>query len=69
MEIKVSELRKLIEESEEFSMSDFTSEQIKELANSKQKKKKIDKSYEKFKENYFAYSDDVKVSSRPKQDW
>lgn len=64
----MSELRKLIEESEEFSMSDFTSEEIKELA-SKQQKKKVDKNYEKFKEDYFTFYDDVKVSSRPKQDW
>ena len=65
----MSELRKLIEESEEFSMSDFTSEQIKAMAESKQIKKKTDKNYEKFKEDYFTFYDDVKVSSRPKQDW
>lgn len=65
----MSELRKLIEESEEFSMSDFTSEQIKAMAESKQVKKKTDKNYEKFKEDYFTFYDDVKVSSRPKQDW
>lgn len=64
------ELRKLIEESEEFSMSDFTSEEIKELAEKSTKKvKKVDKSYEKFKDDYFSYYDDVKVYSRPKQDW
>lgn len=48
---------------EDFSLSDFTTEELEELLNSG----KGDK--EKFKENYFKKYNDVKSSSLKRQDW
>ena len=53
------ELMKLAESMEEFSMSDFTVEDLNKLAG-----KEIN-----FKEKYFEYYDDVKDRTLKRQDW
>lgn len=53
------EMFKLAETMEEFSMSDFTVEDLEKLKNQSGN----------FKEKYFDYYDDVKDRSRKKQDW
>lgn len=53
------EMFKLAETMEEFSMSDFTVEDLEKLKNQG----------DSFKEKYFEYYDDVKDRSRKKQDW
>ena len=57
------EMMKLAESMEEFSMSDFTVEELEEMS-----KNKYD-GYSKYKEKYFQYYDDVKDRSLKKQDW
>ena len=56
------ELMKLAESMEEFSMSDFT---VQDLENLKGKSQ----SYDKYKQNYFDYYDDVKDRTLKRQDW
>ena len=53
------ELMKLAETMEEFSMSDFTVEDLEKLSG------KISN----FKEKYFEYYDDVKDRTLKRQDW
>lgn len=53
------EMMKLAESMEEFSISDFTLEDLERLSGNK----------ENFKEKYFEYYDDVKDRTRKKQDW
>ena len=57
------ELMKLAENLDEFSMSDYTVEDLENM-----REKKLD-GYDKYKEKYFAYYDDVKDRSLKKQDW
>ena len=54
------ELMKLAESLEEFSISDFTIEELEELSGTKNKT---------FKEKYFEFYDDVKDKTLKKQDW
>lgn len=56
------ELMKLAESLDEFSVSDFTVEDLRAL-------KGVDKSYSKYKQNYFDYYDDVKDKTLKRQDW
>ena len=53
------ELMKLAESMEEFSMSDFTVEDLNKLAGKENN----------FKEKYFEYYDDVKDRTLKRQDW
>ena len=53
------ELMKLAESMEEFSISDFTVEELQKLSGKD----------DTFKEKYFEYYDDVKDRTRKKQDW
>lgn len=53
------ELMKLAESMEEFSISDFTVEELQKLSGKN----------DTFKEKYFEYYDDVKDRTRKKQDW
>ena len=53
------EMMKLAESMEEFSMSDFTVEDLRRLSGKN----------ENFKEKYFEYYDDVKDKTLKKQDW
>ena len=48
---------------EDFSMSDFTPEELNEIVNVNKK------TTQKFKENYFSKYNDVKSSSLKRQDW
>lgn len=48
---------------EDFKLSDYTVDEIEIMMNVKKNNK------QKFKDNYFAYYDDVKSSSLKKQDW
>lgn len=48
---------------EDFKMCDYTPDELEELINA------FKNSNEKFKDEYFAFYDDVKSSSRKKQDW
>ena len=57
------EMMKLAETMEEFSMSDFTVQELEEMSKNKSS------SYAKYKEKYFEYYDDVKDKSLKKQDW
>lgn len=57
------ELMKLAESLDEFSMSDYTVEDLENM-----KERNIDE-YAQYKEKYFAYYDDVKDRSLKKQDW
>lgn len=56
------EMMKLAESMEEFSMSDFTIEELRLMKNN-------DASYEKYKQKYFDYYDDVKDRTLRRQDW
>ena len=56
------ELMKLAESMEEFSMSDFTIEDLERMSED------VD-TYKKYKEKYFEYYDDVKDKTLKKQDW
>lgn len=58
------EMMKLAETMEEFSMSDFTVQELEAM-----RKDKNTSSYSKYKEKYFEYYDDVKDRSLKKQDW
>lgn len=49
---------------EEFKLCDFSPEELAQILNRKQKGKN-----QKFKDDYFAFYDDVKSSSLKKQDW
>jgi len=55
------EMMKLAESLEEFSMSDYTVEELEKM--------KGVNNYAKYKEKYFEYYDDVKDKSLKKQDW
>ena len=55
------EMMKLAETLEEFSMSDYTVEELERIRGVK--------GYDKYKEKYFEYYDDVKDRSLKKQDW
>lgn len=57
------EMMKLAESMEEFSMSDFTVQDLENIS------KNRNTSYEKYKEKYFAYYDDVKDKTLKRQDW
>ena len=56
------EMMKLAESMEEFSVSDFTVEELLAIRGS-------NSSYTQYKNKYFDYYDDVKDSSLKKQDW
>jgi hypothetical protein len=56
------EMMKLAESMEEFSASDFTVEELRAM-------KETDKTYSKYKQNYFDYYDDVKDKTLKRQDW
>ncbi len=53
------ELMKLAETLDEFSVSDYTVEELEKMSNKSSN----------FKEIYFDYYDDVKDRTRKKQDW
>ena len=53
------ELMKLAESLEEFSMSDYTPDELRKMKGDS----------ENFKEKYFEFYDDVKDRSLKKQDW
>ncbi len=56
------EMMKLAEQLEEFSISDYTVEELENLSpNCKSKNS--------YKEKYFDYYDDIKDRTRKKQDW
>jgi len=57
------EMMKLAESLDEFSMSDYT---VQDLENMRGKTKG---GYDKYKRDYFDYYDDVKDRSLKKQDW
>ena len=57
------EMMKLAESLDEFSMSDYTVEDLEKM------KPKTLLQYDKYKRDYFAYYDDVKDRSLNKQDW
>lgn len=57
------EMMKLAESLEEFSMSDFTVEELEKM------KENSSGGYNKYKEKYFEYYDDVKDKTLKKQDW
>ena len=56
------EMMKLAETLDEFSMSDYTVEDLEKM-------KAGSNSYSKYKEKHFDYYDDVKDKSLKKQDW
>ena len=56
------ELMKLAETLEEFSISDYTVEELMAM-------KSGSDSYSKYKQKYFDYYDDVKDKTLKKQDW
>ena len=56
------EMMKLAESMEEFSVSDFTVEELRAM------KQEIN-GYDKYKQNYFDYYDDVKDKTLKRQDW
>lgn len=56
------ELMKLAESMEEFSLSDFTVEDLERLSDSKE-------NYYDYKRKYFDYYDDVKDKTLRRQDW
>ena len=56
------EMMKLAESMEEFSMSDFTVEELRNMSGDSG-------SYNTYKARYFDYYDDVKDKSLKKQDW
>ena len=53
---------KLAESMEEFSMSDFTVQDLENMRNTAQ-------GYDKYKQKYFDYYDDVKDRTLKRQDW
>lgn len=55
------EIMKLAESMEEFSVSDFTVEELRQM--------KGGKSYADYKSKYFDYYDDVKDKTLKRQDW
>ena len=55
-------MMKLAESMEEFSMSDFTVEELCSI-------KENNFSYDKYKQKYFDYYDDVKDKTLKRQDW
>ena len=57
------EMMKLAETMEEFSVSDFTVEELQKMRGS------TNVGYDKYKQNYFDYYDDVKDCSLKRQDW
>jgi len=61
--IKNKLLKNSLNFDEEFKLCDIEIKDIKELNKTKKS------SYNKFKEDYFTYYNDVKCSSRKKQDW
>ncbi|MBE5738693.1 MAG: hypothetical protein E7354_03095 [Clostridiales bacterium] len=56
------EMMKLAETLDEFSMSDYTVAELEQMSNK-------GTSYDKYKEKYFEYYDDVKDKTLKKQDW
>ena len=56
------EMMKLAESMEEFSVSDFTVEELRAM-------KPSTNGYDKYKQNYFDYYDDVKDKTLKRQDW
>lgn len=56
------EMMKLAETLDEFSMSDYTVEELEKMSQK-------DGGYDKYKEKYFEYYDDVKDKTLSKQDW
>ena len=61
-EMNEREMMKLAESMEEFSMSDFTVQELEDM-------KAKGSSYDKYKQKYFDYYDDVKDRTLKKQDW
>lgn len=55
-------LKQIIQD-EDFKLSDYTVDELEIIFNTKKNAK------QKFKDNYFAYYDDIKSSSLKKQDW
>ena len=56
------EMMKLAETLDEFSMSDYTVDDLEKM-------KSRDNAYAKYKEKYFDYYDDVKDKTLKRQDW
>lgn len=56
------DMMKLAETLDEFSMSDYTVEDLEKMKGEKS-------GYDKYKERYFEYYDDVKDKTLKKQDW
>ena len=56
------EMMRLAETMEEFSVSDFTVEELRRMQGTS-------KSYADYKSNYFEYYDDVKDRTLRRQDW
>ena len=56
------EMMKLAETMEEFSVSDFTVEELRAM-------KPSVNGYDRYKQNYFDYYDDVKDRTLKRQDW
>lgn len=61
------ELMKLAESMEEFSMSDFTVEELRSMSESSSAEQ--NSSYDRYKQKYFEYYDDVKDKTLKRQDW
>lgn len=57
------EMMKLAESVDEFSMSDYTVEDLERMRKNKTG------GYDKYKDEYFAYYDDVKDRTLKRQDW
>ena len=57
------ELMKLAETLDEFSMSDYTVEDLENM------RERSEDKYAEYKRKYFAYYDDVKDKTLKKQDW
>lgn len=56
-------MMKLAETLDEFSMSDYTVEDLEKM------KAQTQSNYSKYKEKYFEYYDDVKDKTLKRQDW
>ena len=64
MKTYTNKLLALIQEfDEEFKFSDYTPEELEEYLNT------LKSTNQKFKDKYFEFYDDIKSSSRKKQDW
>ena len=64
MKTHTNKLLALIQEfDEEFKFSDYTPEELEEYLNT------LKSTNQKFKDKYFEFYDDIKSSSRKKQDW